>query len=102
MRKIYAKVLKNNNGYELIYEDEEENISAYTIFIQQEPDIPYRVLNEDNSTNYQASGDLHAKNYLNEMNYADIERKNNVDLNDESNIKSGIIKIYELSHMIKI
>ena len=42
------------------------------------------------------------KKYLNEMNYADIERKNNVDLNDESNIKSGIIKIYELSHMIKI
>lgn len=94
MRTVYAKALEKNNGYAIIYED--ENTSAYVIFIQQEPNIPYRVLNKEGKTDYQASGNLHAKYYKNELDYADIERQNNINRNDPENIRSGISKIFKL------
>ena len=100
-RKIYSRILEDQNGYEIIYED--KNTPAHTVFIQPEPYIPYRILNNDGTTNYQASGDLHVKHYIEELNKEDIEKQNNIDIHNRiSKLEDSVDKILKALNKMKI
>lgn len=71
MKNAYAVLLEDESGYKIIaqHEDGSESVEL----VQPEPYIIYRVLGEDGLTDYQASGDLHAKHFLEDYKQAITE-----------------------------